>query len=1373
MQHAKTGIARMSQFGAKKLLSLCISSLLMLAGNAVVGVPAFAQDDGDEGQSPWELSTTNPFTDDYHATFTGNGYFAARVPSYGQGYGAGKVPTSFQIQGFYTSGDGGKQWRVGGPAWTGLTVADSSSSFNDAFKTPCIFGSYCELEDAKLSGGLSVATDHGGYQGSGFVQGFGSDSARAVFTVPRVPSAGTYDMVFRYAAGNPGDNTTNPRKVSITAGSSTQTISMTPTEDGNWDTWSTARVSVDIPQEAISEGKVQLTIAGLGNGSDASKDSRVNIDSATLVATGGEPAEAPSNTTPEEHGLADYKQTLNMKTGAITTSARWTSQAGNVADVAYTVLPSRGNDQLGLVNVKVTPVSFVGDDHDFVITDTLDPQTTSNASLERSVDSGAKQIALTTTLNGTNQRASYVSQLEGDGSLSQSEYVGNGVVQQSRSATLSVGQSYDFTKFVGLATNQDTADNTTTATKASAALVASSAASDGLANSVSTSDAAWAEIWEGDIEIGGDDQLQSEVRASRFYLMTSVGERAWSPSPTGLSSDNYGGHAFWDTETWMWPSLMAQDPSIAKAVLQYRANRLSAESGAAYNAKNTYEWNEGTSQYELKSYGDGSALRFPWEGGLDGKEQTTSEFFGGHEIHVTADIALAFWQYYQATGDLDWLKSTGYQVISGAADFWVARSVKESDNLYHIYNVTPPDEWASNDTTGRDDSAYTNFAASKVMAIANEAAALADQTPNAEWTARSGHFYIPEDALRNITQEYENYNGSGIKQADVVMLSYPWQNDQTAERTANDLDYYSMKVNEDASPSMTDAIHAIVAAEIGRADEALWYTKRSSTEFMRGPFNQFTEERGGGHAFTFLTGAGGFLQEFYYGYTGLRWGTNGVTLNPILPSSLDHITVKGLQYQGSTFDVAITKDTTTVTVTDGSALTVTDRGTASAGNPLTFATRTPASGSVYGTLIGSISTPSGGDNGPGTYKYPTAGVFTEGSYDLTDFKVYQDGDTLRFVSSVNGQILNPWNLEAMSIQLMHIYIRSDGTASTTATPAVAGTNINTDGAWQYVAIANPRKLTGSIGASGVFAANGDRVANVSLSVREQRDIVLTLPASAFTGVDLSKAAFQVDIMAVGEDHEGVNNIRPVYGCGGGTQEWSFCGGLGNGIGQSPYDSDTTDPNVIKAILSEGVNAAEVLAAKAGGAVLPFVALEAVEETDPGTDPEEPDPNERPSDSPIKSLAVTSLPTTRVFAQGTALPDFSGLEVTATLEDDKAWVMPSSEYKLTGFSSSQLGVKPITVTALGVNRAITAQFSVMIAAAGYNPDVLGVKTSLNTMITVAGKAKQAKFTSESWTVFSARLVTAKSVKGNPSATQSAVDAAYCDLLDAYNSLVIRL
>lgn len=188
------------------------------------------------------------------------------------------------------------------------------------------------------------------------------------------------------------------------------------------------------------------------------------------------------------------------------------------------------------------------------------------------------------------------------------------------------------------------------------AAVAGKAASLGRNAAQSSSDAAWAELWKGDIEIGGDDQLQSEVRASRFYLLASVGERAWAPSPAGLSSDNYGGHVFWDNETWMWPSIIAQDPSIAKAVLQYRADRLNATEGAAYNALHTHEWDPASQSFVEKSYGDGSALRFPWEGGLDGREQTTSLFFGGHEIHITADVALAFWQYYQATGDKTWLK---------------------------------------------------------------------------------------------------------------------------------------------------------------------------------------------------------------------------------------------------------------------------------------------------------------------------------------------------------------------------------------------------------------------------------------------------------------------------------------------------------------------------------------------------------------------------------------------------------------------------------------------------------------------------------------------------------------------------------------------
>ena len=193
------------------------------------------------------------------------------------------------------------------------------------------------------------------------------------------------------------------------------------------------------------------------------------------------------------------------------------------------------------------------------------------------------------------------------------------------------------------------------------------------------------------------------------------------------------------------------------------------------------------------------------------------------------------------------------------------------------------------------------------------------------------------------------------------------------------------------------------------------------------------------------------------------------------------------------------------------------------------------------------------------------------------------------MSHINGQILNPWGLEGMSLQLLHAYIRTDPHASGDPTDGVEGANIKTKGTWQYVAIANPRKTTGGIGSTGLFAADGSRVTDATLIVRKQQDIVLTVPASALTHVDLSKAQFQVDVMSAAEDGEGVNNIRPVISCDSGTQEWRFCGGLGSLTNTTPFDSDTSDPNVIKALLPSNVKAADALSAK--GALLPFVALD--------------------------------------------------------------------------------------------------------------------------------------------------------------------------------------
>ena len=86
---------------------------------------------------------------------------------------------------------------------------------------------------------------------------------------------------------------------------------------------------------------------------------------------------------------------------------------------------------------------------------------------------------------------------------------------------------------------------------------------------------------------------------------------------------------------------------------------------------------------------------------------------------------------------------------------------------------------------------------------------------------------------------------------------------------------------------------------------------RSAAPFERGPFDQFAETRSGG-AFTFLTGMGGFLQEFLYGFTGLRWDTNSVKLDPTLPAQMAGLTISGLAWQGRHFDIDIAPSTTTI-----------------------------------------------------------------------------------------------------------------------------------------------------------------------------------------------------------------------------------------------------------------------------------------------------------------------------------------------------------------------------------------------------------------------------------------------------------------------------
>ncbi|MGV9604651.1 glycosyl hydrolase family 65 protein [Streptomyces sp. NPDC003631] len=640
------------------------------------------------------------------------------------------------------------------------------------------------------------------------------------------------------------------------------------------------------------------------------------VESEPLI--GGDWAPVSSPRAGSARGIERYRQSLDLRTGVITTEARWNSPAGRMTDVRYEVFTDRSRPHVAVVSVTVTP-HWEGE---LVITDALDERAGSRV---RTVERGGDQGRIWTLVEaeGSGITAAVVSVLRGPESGVGSAHeeplpAPDGGAAQTLRVRTSTGRPLTFTKYVAVVTSHTAAEPLGTAR-----VHAEGAAREGYGRLEEDNRRAWQREWEADIVVRGDALLQRRVRASKFYLLTSVHEDSpWSPSPAGLSSDGYNGHVFWDTETWIWPALLAQHPHIARSVLGYRLARLDAARVAA-------------------SEGGHRGARFPWESGLTGEEDTPDWApFGRLEQHISADVALAFWQYWLATGDRQWLRTAGLPVLSAIADFWTSRVTPDAEGRCHINGVIPPDEYA---VGPHDDSVYTNVAARESLRFAAGAAQALGESADPRWAAVAKRIVVPFDEVRGIHPEFDGYAGQTIKQADVVMLAYPWENPQPSQVTRADLEYYAARTHEDG-PSMTDSVHSIVHAELGDAEKAFEYTRRSVEPFVRSPFEQFAEARTGG-AFTFLTGHGGFLQEFLYGYSGLRLRADRIALAPILPVELEGITLQRLCWRGRVFDVDIRSDGTTVRLRSGERLPVETAGTlrhVPTGGELTISTRTPS-----------------------------------------------------------------------------------------------------------------------------------------------------------------------------------------------------------------------------------------------------------------------------------------------------------------------------------------------------------------------------------------------------------------------------------------------
>ena len=401
----------------------------------------------------------------------------------------------------------------------------------------------------------------------------------------------------------------------------------------------------------------------------------------------------------------------------------------------------------------------------------------------------------------------------------------------------------------------------------------------------------------------------------------SIGARA-------LTGDDYRGHVFWDTEIFLLPFYVLTWPEAARSLLMYRFHTLD---GARAKAA---------------GMGWRGAL-YAWESADTGEETTPEQVIGPdrqvidilcgkQEQHISADIAYAAWQYWQATGDEEFLLDGGAEILIETGRFWSSRAQLEADGRHHIRGVIGPDEYHEH----VDDSAFTNVMARWNIRRALDVAALLRERWPERWTSLSCRLGLDDTEQRDwrnvaetmatgleiktgVYEQFEgffalenidltNYAGRSvpmdvvlgrerisesqvIKQADVVALLGLLPEEFADDTAAENFRYYEPRCSHGSS--LSGAMHGLVAARLGYTEMALRYFRQTAAIDLA---DTHVAIDGGVH----IAALGGIWLTAVFGFAGLSLRSGGIALDPQLPPGWHSLSF-GLQWRGRRLRIKI------------------------------------------------------------------------------------------------------------------------------------------------------------------------------------------------------------------------------------------------------------------------------------------------------------------------------------------------------------------------------------------------------------------------------------------------------------------------------------
>ncbi|MBM6615888.1 glycoside hydrolase family 65 protein [Desemzia sp. RIT804] len=631
--------------------------------------------------------------------------------------------------------------------------------------------------------------------------------------------------------------------------------------------------------------------------------------------------------------VKDFKMSLDMKEGILSRSYIW-SQGETEVRLNFKRFVSIVQKELAIIEVQaevlkgtaaIRYVSYLDGD-----VENEDSNYEEKFWLERQRETAEQSYLTTETIEnpfGTEQFiVTTMMQNIASGYTHREAREQHMLVSESLSFEVAQGETAALTKLVSVVTSRDIEGEQQVHT---ARDIIQDAIEKGLKQIETEHISAWSDRWsKSDVRIEGDNESQQGIRFNIFQLFSTYygTDSRLNIGPKGFTGEKYGGATYWDTEAFILPMyLSTSDKEVTEQLLEYRHNQLS---GAYHNAR----------QQGLK----GALYPMVTFNGIESHNEWEITF---EEIHRNGTIAYAIYNYTNYTGDDSYLVQKGIDILVGISRFWADRvHFSKRKQLYMIHGVTGPNEYENN----VNNNWYTNKIATWVLRYTLESlskvteAKLAElkvtETEKKYWDDIIQRMYYPYDEELDVFVQHDtfldkdiqtvdslspeerpiNQNWSWdkilrspfIKQADVLQGLYYLNHEFTIEEKERNFDFYEpMTVHES---SLSAAIHAVLAAELGKTEKAVELYARTARLDLDN-YNNDTED--GLH----ITSMSGGWLAIVQGFAGMRTANGELVFKPFCPKNWDKYSFL-VKYRGRLLDIQVNQEVVAVELKDGEPL---------------------------------------------------------------------------------------------------------------------------------------------------------------------------------------------------------------------------------------------------------------------------------------------------------------------------------------------------------------------------------------------------------------------------------------------------------------------